>query len=152
MGGRTLSDDPTAVGRAKFDIPALSFIPARGWVQWLADGASGPGHVNFSLRGQGELLRLYGSRRTAIDEVEIFNAAEGVSRGRLPDGASALTDFPLTPTPGGGNYLPLADVVINEVLSHTDMPLEDAIELHNTGQSPVQLLSLIHISRCRRYY
>ena len=139
LGGMTLSDDPTAVGRAKFTIPSLSFIPARGWVRWLADGASGAGHVNFSLRGQGELLRLYGKRRSAVDEVEIFNAAEGVSRGRLPDGAAALIDFPITPTPGGGNYLPLADVVINEVLSHTDAPLEDAIELHNTGEAPVDI-------------
>ena len=139
LGGMTLSDDPTAMGRAKFTVPDHTFIPARGWVRWLADGASGPGHVNFNLRGHGELLRLYGKQRSAVDEVEIFNAAEGVSRGRLPDGATALKDFPLTPTPGRGNYLPLADIVINEVLSHTDAPLEDAIELHNTGESPVEI-------------
>ena len=29
--------------------------------------------------------------------------------------------------------------MINEVLSHTDAPLEDAIELHNLGQAPVDL-------------
>ncbi len=139
LGGMTLSDDPTAVGRDKFTIPDLSFIRARGWVRWLADSASGPGHVNFSLRGQGELLRLYGSQRTAVDDVEIFNAAEGVSRGRLPDGAEALKDFPFTPTPGGGNYLPIAEIVINEVLSHTDAPLEDAIELYNTGDLTVDI-------------
>ena len=139
IGGMTITDDPTAVGRAKFTIPEHTYIPARGWVSWLADGAAGVGHVNFSLRGQGELLRLYGNRRNAIDEVEIFNAAEGVSRGRLPDGAETLNDFPLTPTPGGGNYLPIANIVINEVLSHTDAPLEDAIELHNLGESSVDI-------------
>ena len=139
IGGMAISDDPTAVGRAKFTIPEHTYIPAQGWVRWLADGTAGVGHVNFSLRGQGELLRLYGSRRSAIDEIEIFNAVDGVSRGRLPDGAETLNDFPLTPTPGGGNYLPIANVVINEVLSHTDAPLEDAIELHNLGESPVDI-------------
>ena len=139
LGGMSLSDDPTVAGRDKFIIPDRTYMPARGWVQWWADGTSSSGHVNFSLRGQGELLRLYGSRRTAIDEVEIFNAAEGVSRGRLPDGGSVLKDFPLTPTPGDGNYLPLRNIVINEVLSHTDMPLEDAIELHNVSQVSVDL-------------
>ncbi|MBT6660033.1 MAG: hypothetical protein HOB00_07065 [Verrucomicrobia bacterium] len=139
IGGMTLTEDSTAVGRGKFTIPDRTYIPAQGWVRWLADGTAEAGHVNFSLRGQGELLRLYGSRRSAIDEVEIFNAAEGFSRGRLPDGAETLNDFPLTPTPGGSNYLPIANVVINEVLSHTDAPLEDAIELHNSSESPVDI-------------
>ncbi|HJO53393.1 MAG TPA: lamin tail domain-containing protein, partial [Verrucomicrobiota bacterium] len=139
IGGMTLTDDPTAVGRGKFTIPDRTYIPAQGWVRWLADGTAEAGHVNFSLRGQGELLRLYGRQRSAIDEVEIFNQADGISRGRLPDGAETLNDFPLTPTPGGSNYLPIASVVINEVLSHTDAPLEDAIELHNSSESPVDI-------------
>jgi hypothetical protein len=41
-------------------------------------------------------------------------------------------------TPGGGvGQAPT--VVINEVLAHSDAPLEDAIELHNLGQAPVDL-------------
>ena len=35
IGGMTLSDDPTAVGRAKFTVPDRTFIPARGWVRWV---------------------------------------------------------------------------------------------------------------------
>ena len=139
LGGMTLTDDPTAVGRGKFVIQDYSYVQAGGWVRWVADGAATAGHVNFSLRGHGELLRLYGSRRSAIDEVEVFNQAEGISRGRLPDGAKALKNFPLTPTPGSGNYLPIMSVVINEVLSHTDAPLEDAIELHNSSDSTVDI-------------
>ncbi len=34
---------------------------------------------------------------------------------------------------------PYATIVINEVLAHTDPPLEDAIELHNTGTSSVDI-------------
>jgi hypothetical protein len=47
--------------------------------------------------------------------------------------------FPATPTPGSGNYLPLDDVVINELLSHTDPPLEDAVELYNPTGDAVDL-------------
>ena len=94
---------------------------------------------SFGLRGRGELLRLYGSRRNPIDEVEIVNQADGISRGRLPDGASAYADFPDTPTPGASNYLPLLDVVINEVLAHTDAPLEDAIEIRNISDTEINV-------------
>ena len=115
--------------------------PEGGWVRWVADGdaRAGADHVNFSLRGRGELLRLYGSRRNPIDEVEIVNQADGISRGRLPDGASAYADFPDTPTPGASNYLPLLDVVINEVLAHTDAPLEDAIEIRNISDTEINV-------------
>ncbi len=41
--------------------------------------------------------------------------------------------YPTGPAPTADN------IVINEVLSHTDLPLQDAIELHNTGSQPVNL-------------
>jgi hypothetical protein len=49
----------------------------------------------------------------------------------LPDGLSSVVSFVETPTPGDSNFLPLPNVVVNEVLTHTDPPLEDAIELRN---------------------
>ena len=44
-------------------------------------------------------------------------------------------------TPGYqiGLLPPADDIVVNEVLSHTDPPLQDAIELHNTGAQTVDL-------------
>jgi hypothetical protein len=36
-------------------------------------------------------------------------------------------------------YSPLADVVINEVNTHTDLPDEDWVELHNTSGSPIDI-------------
>jgi hypothetical protein len=56
----------------------------------------------------------------------------------LPDGGAARVFFTL-PTPGEANWLPLTNVVINEVLSHTDAPLEDAIELRNLGNAPADI-------------
>ncbi|MDP6634493.1 MAG: lamin tail domain-containing protein, partial [Phycisphaerae bacterium] len=41
-------------------------------------------------------------------------------------------------TPGRGPELPVG-VVINEVLTHTDLPLVDSIELHNTTAAPVDI-------------
>jgi hypothetical protein len=35
--------------------------------------------------------------------------------------------------------LPLTNVVINEVLTHTDPPLEDAVELYNPALTPVDI-------------
>ena len=141
LSGLSLTDDPTAVGRTKYIISDSTFISPRGWVRWIANGAtkSGSQYLNFSLRGSGELVRLYGSRRNPIDEIQIINQANGISRGRLPDGAKNYVDFVDTPTPGASNYLPLLDIVFNEVLSHTDYPLEDAIELRNISASTIDL-------------
>ena len=47
--------------------------------------------------------------------------------------------FPDTATPGESNYLPIPNVVINEVLTHSDEPLEDAIEVHNLSAAPVDI-------------
>ncbi len=42
-------------------------------------------------------------------------------------------------TPGTADGLPLSTVVINEVLTHTDLPQQDAIELYNTTGDLVEL-------------
>ena len=42
-------------------------------------------------------------------------------------------------SPGSIGTGPIVDVVINEVLSHTDEPLCDAIELHNTTGGPIEV-------------
>ena len=63
----------------------------------------------------------------------------GVSQGRLPDGSSLFASFPTTATPGKGNFLPLSEVVISELLSHSDAPLEDAVEVQNIGAEAVDI-------------
>lgn len=40
---------------------------------------------------------------------------------------------------GKAGILPLTNVVVNEVLTHTDLPLEDAIELYNANGQPVDI-------------
>jgi hypothetical protein len=62
-----------------------------------------------------------------------------VSEGRFPDGSTNIIRFPGTASPGESNWRLLTNVVINEVLTHTDLPLEDAIELRNLTSQPVDV-------------
>ncbi len=141
VGGLFLSDDPSIVGRTKFQIAPLSFIPGQGWIKWDADGqpSNGRNHVNFQLSVSGESLLLYSTNLNLIDAVYYGGQLTDVSQGRLPDGGGTIVSFPTTASPGAGNYLPLTNAVVNEVLSHTDAPLEDAIELANLTATPLNI-------------
>ena len=141
LGGLYLTDDPSIAGVTKFEIAPLSYIGGHGWVVWTADGhpSNGRNHVNFRLDGWGESLRLYGSDLSLLDAVDYGVQQPGVSEGRLPDGEGAVVAFATTPTPGEGNYIAITNVVISEVLTHSDPPLEDAIELANVTAGPVNI-------------
>lgn len=141
LGGLLLTDDPSITGLGKSPIAPLSFIEGNRWVRFIADGnrSAGRDHANFALEKSGETLRLYTAAGVFIDAVDFGLQAPGVAQGRLPDGAGAVVSFPASATPGAGNYLPLTNVVINEVLSHTDPPYEDALELHNPTDVAVDL-------------
>ncbi|HEU0010007.1 MAG TPA: lamin tail domain-containing protein [Verrucomicrobiae bacterium] len=144
MGGLILTDDPSTAGMMKFRVPALSFIGPKGFVKWVADGEPGDGrnHVNFALDDEGESIQIYSTNGAAfnlIDSVTFGTQLAGVSQGRLPDGAANITTFPGSASPAEPNYTLLPDLVINEILTHTDPPLEDAVELRNTGANTVNL-------------
>ena len=74
-----------------------------------------------------------------IDSIDLISQEPDASEGRLPDGGPIVVPFPNSPTPGEANFLPLTNVVINEALTHTDPPLEDAIELYNPSSQPVDV-------------
>jgi len=130
--------------RTKHPIAALSFIGVNtnGWCKFIADGntAQGANHVAFSLNGTlGEALGLFPpGTAPVIDQVTFGAQASDVSEGRFPDGSGNRVFF-ATPSPGAANWLNLTNVVINEVLTHTDLPLEDAVELRNLSASPVDV-------------
>ena len=62
-----------------------------------------------------------------------------VSEGRFPDGTTNIVRFFGTASPGDSNWRQLTNIVINEVLTHTDSPLEDAVELRNLTGQPVDV-------------
>ena len=140
LGGLILSDrtsNPT-----NRPIPALSFIEARGFQKFVADDSANKGanHVDFKLSSSnGDNITIYSANRSVINRVTFGPQQQGISQGRLPDGSSTLVFFPTTSTPGESNYLPLPNAVINEVLTHTDPPLEDAIELYNSTDQPANI-------------
>ncbi len=141
LDGLYLGNSPSAVALTQFEIPSLSFIGALGFVKFVADAdpSDGRNHVNFNLDAEGEVLRLYSPALGVIDIVYFGLQLPGVSEGLLPDGEANVVQFPTTASPAAGNYLPLPDLVINEALTHTDPPLEDAIEIANLGATPVDL-------------
>jgi hypothetical protein len=129
--------------RTKHRLPALSFIGVgqNAFQRFVASGNTtlGGEHVNFSLRAAGEALGLTTASNVALDSVSFGPQTTGVSQGRLPDGSGSIVNFTTTPTPGRSNFLPLSNVVVNEVIAHTDAPLEDAVEFHNVTGDDVDI-------------
>ena len=141
VSGLYVSDDPSVAGRTNTQFAPLSFIGGGRWLTLVADGqvSQGGDHVNFSLDAAGETLTLYASDLTVIDSVAFAVQTTDVSQGRLPDGSDTIMNFPSSASPDASNYLPLSNVIINEVLTHTDSPLEDAIELYNPTLNSLDL-------------
>jgi len=125
-------------------LGALCFLGANtnAWQKFVADDNvdAGSDHMPFRLGGSSDSISLANSNGVPIDSVT-WNTAQtaDVSEGRLPDGNTAIMRFPGTKSPGDPNFAFLTNVVVNEVLTHTDPPLEDAIELHNPTTSTVTL-------------
>jgi len=161
----TTYDPPVATDNKV--ITNLSFIGPRSFIKFDCVGRGKAGkndELDFKLsHNTGELVTLFDSNRVTIIEQISFPGvttipgywAPDVSYGRLPDGATngyyVHTAYPYNrstnwvrfsreqTTPGASNLLPLTNVVINEVLAHTDPPFEDAIELFNPTPQPVNI-------------
>lgn len=141
VSGLLLSDDLTQ--RDKHRIPPLSFIGngAHAFQEFQADelAANGADHVAFKLSADGEALALSAPNGALIDGLGFGRQAAGVSQGRLLDGSTNVVSFATTASPGSANYLPLTSVVVNEVLTHSDAPLMDAVEFYNPTSQPVDV-------------
>ena len=139
LSGRYLTDSPLSLTNTR--IPALSFMAARGFRQFIADQnpSQNARHVNFKLSAAGDTILLAGTNRVVIDAVSFGPQTTDVSAGRLRDGSTNLVFFRGSASPDAPNYLPLTTVVISEVLTHSLLPLEDAIELQNLGPAPADL-------------
>ncbi|HET6410203.1 MAG TPA: lamin tail domain-containing protein, partial [Chthoniobacteraceae bacterium] len=137
MGNLWLSDTS---GDAITQIPPFSYIEGKGFTEFEADGTTAGGnHCNFKLSTGGDNLILLQSNGTTVITSRLFGLQQtGVSQGLLPDGGTNVVSFPQTPSPDASNYLPSV-VVINEALTNSAAPFEDAIELRNTSGTSVDL-------------
>lgn len=127
----------------KHRIAANSYIGtgSRAFQKIVADDdtAAGANHVNFKLGKSGDEIGIFISATSSIDTIDFASQSTGVSEGRLPDGAAKIVRFPASSSPQDSNYLPLTNIVINEVLTHTDLPQLDLVELANPFSTPVNI-------------
>lgn len=134
-------------GSALHRVTALSFIRPGGFLQLLADEQPGPRHVDFKLASTGGAIVLSDSGGTELNRATYGAQGEGVSQGRLPDGAGNAVLFPGSASPGAGNYLlSNSGVVLNEVLTRNTIggfspwgERADWIELANTNGAATSL-------------
>lgn len=139
LGGHFLTGDlgnPT-----QSPIAPLTFINGQGHLVFFADGnpGSGPDHTNFKLSAGGDAIGLFSSDRVPAHSVTFGPQRPGVSQGSLPDGATSVVSFVDSSTQGDRNRLPIPDIHINEVLTHSDPPAEDAIEIHNSSNNTLNI-------------
>ena len=141
LPGLFVADTPSIAGLTQSELGPLSFIGANGFVKIIADGdrRQGLNHANFSIDLDGEALSLSDPANGIIDAVYFGLQTPGVSEGRLPDGGEGVASFRGSASPAESNYLPLRNAVINEVLAHANLPLEDAIEIYNPTDTAVNL-------------
>ncbi len=120
-------------------IPPLSYIAEKGFADFIADGSNdGNNHANFKLSGSGDNLLLTGTTGgTVLDALAIVSGGANVSRGRLPDGAATIVNFPLTASRAQSNWLESA-VVINEIRVNSS-DSRDFIEVRNSSAGSVDI-------------
>ncbi len=134
LTGLALTDNLITQPRKSVFGP-LSFIDGFGFIAVRADKQNDPGHVNFRLSSEQEIISLTDVDGTELDKVLYHHQTTDISQGLVPDGESALAFF-AEPTPGSRNVL---TVVINEVLAHAHAETPDWIELYNSGADPVMI-------------
>ena len=149
LTGLVFADDDPSRPFAVRSVPPLCFIGPQGFVQIFASNKEkAADEVNFSLSSTlGDAIYILHfedpanrlSVRTVIDFVSlpVFTNAS-VSRGRVPDGTANIVRLPNL-SPGSRNFGRITEIIINEVLAHTDLPLEDAIELFNPTTTNVNI-------------
>jgi hypothetical protein len=88
----------------KFQLGPLSFIAGQGFAVFRADNRDRPGHVNFRLSADVEIIGLCDAELKEIDRVIYGPQTTNASQGRMPDGTDSLEFFEL-PSPRVANRL-----------------------------------------------
>jgi hypothetical protein len=131
-----LTDNPVTQPD-KCPLGPLSFIAGDGFAVFRADDSNQPGHLNFKLSTDFEMMGLFDSESNQIDKVFYGPQTTDVSYGRTPDGGDSFEFFEL-PTPGVSNPSsgPATATVINLVPENADkcvlVPIEDIGEQWST--------------------
>ncbi len=127
-------------------ITSLSFIKPFGFLQLFADEGVGANRLDFKIAASGGSLVFYDNAATEVNRLNYGVQAENITRGRLPDGAATMVNFPGTASPGASNYIAsYSGPVLNEVLARNISAVTNAglvadyLELFNAGVSAFDL-------------
>jgi hypothetical protein len=129
LTGLYLTDNPVTQPD-KYPLGPLSFIAGEGFAVFRADNRNRPGHVDFRLSADNEMIGLFDAGLNQIDKVLYGPQTTDVSYGRAPDGTENFRFFEL-PTPGVSNpsIEPATVTIINLVPENADkrvlIPTED---------------------------
>lgn len=149
-------------GAVTFEFPPGASIAPNGYFLLARDAdslvvrypqASPDGDYSGRLSNEGETIQLLDSTGVIVEEVnysfehpwpEFANGHGGTIVRTHADGSSTSstswgTGRSVGGTPGAPNDPAPGPVVINELLPHTDEPLEDAIEFKNISGDPVDM-------------
>ncbi len=155
LGGSYLTNAVTFVFPAGTIIPAGGFlvVPAKKSVFQARYGSSATVTSGYSgnLSASGETVELRSATGAELLKFSFDSSGDWPSRadglgsslelvdpqGDLDDPANWRSSTEYQGSPGRAGIGPLKQVVINEVLAHTDPPFEDAIELYNLTDSTV---------------
>lgn len=144
LGGLGLNDSTNAVPLGE-TIRDLSFIAPQGFVQILlpdnANDADELEHFGLSSTRGDHIYVFAPYATTPFDDVvtsPVPADQANETEGRVPDGGDLIIHFKKS-TPGESNFGPIPEVVFSELLTHTDPPLEDAIELLNVTNVDVNV-------------
>jgi hypothetical protein len=132
---------------ALFQIQTHAFLPPLGHLQLLADELPGENHLDFKLPAEGGAIVLYDNAGIFLSRIIYGPQSEGLSRGRFPDGAVSIQNFPGSASPGAPNYVisysgPFLNEVMAKNLSGARMSGDlaaDWIELRNPAATNVDL-------------
>lgn len=123
------------------EFPPLSFIPASGFLELIADGdrAAGSDHLDFKVSRLRDDITLLNAAGTLVDHAYVLPGNPDVSQGRTPDG-SATAAYLALPTPGFSNSTDLTtDTAVMNSLRITELMFDppaggpEFIEFKNIG-------------------
>ncbi len=101
LGGMYLTDNPM-LQSGMHELKPLTFIAGAGYAAFWADGSNAPGHLDFRLSADGEMIGLFDSQLRVVDKVLYGTQAVDISQGRVPDGGPQI-EYLALPTPGNAN-------------------------------------------------
>ncbi len=157
LTGAYLTNAITFVFPAGTTIPAGGFlvVPAKRSAFQARYGTSAASTSGFAgkLSDQGDSVELIGANGAVILRFTYDSSDDWPSRanglgsslelvdpeGNLDEPANWRSSTEYQGSPGRAGIGPLKQIVINELMAHTDPPFEDAIELHNVTATAINV-------------